>query len=142
MLLFCFQAEGGKKAEAVATVLAAVDLARVRQPGHDEGGVAAEEEAVETGIRHQETVEKEIIAMKTFLVEPPAAVDVTSEQQKVEVSQISHASKASEISQISQVSQISQLSQVSEVSQVRGVQQIYVRFYTIHLTERTKFNRS
>ena len=39
----CLQGEGGKKAEAVATVLAAVDQARVRKPVHAEGGHAEEE---------------------------------------------------------------------------------------------------
>lgn len=43
----CLQAEGGKRAGAVATVMAAVDLARVRLPVHVEGGRAEEEEAVE-----------------------------------------------------------------------------------------------
>lgn len=38
------QAEGGKRAGAVATVVAAVDLARVRQPVHVEGSRAEEEE--------------------------------------------------------------------------------------------------
>lgn len=49
----CLQAEGGKRAGAVATVLAAVDLARVRQPVHVEGGRTEEEEAVEVGLRQQ-----------------------------------------------------------------------------------------
>lgn len=48
----CLQAEGGKRAGAVATVLAAVDLARVRQPVHVEGG-QADEEAVEVGSKQQ-----------------------------------------------------------------------------------------
>lgn len=47
----CLQLEGEKKAEAVATVVAAVDLARVRQPPHEEEGIAEEEEAVEVEIR-------------------------------------------------------------------------------------------
>lgn len=51
----CLQAEGGKRAGAVATVVAAVDLARVRQPVHAEGGPAEEEEAVavEAELRQQ-----------------------------------------------------------------------------------------
>lgn len=50
----CLQAEGGKRAGAVATVVAAVDLARVRQPVHVEGGRAEEEEeAVEAELRQQ-----------------------------------------------------------------------------------------
>ncbi len=53
----CLQAGGGKRAGAVATVVAAVDLARVRQPVHGEGGRAEEEEseAVETELRQQAT---------------------------------------------------------------------------------------
>lgn len=51
----CLQAEGGKRAGAVATVMAAVDLARVRQPVHVEGGRGEEEkaEAVEAELRQQ-----------------------------------------------------------------------------------------
>lgn len=49
----CLQAEGGKRAGAVATVLAAVDLARVRQPAHAEGGRAEEDEAVKVDLRQQ-----------------------------------------------------------------------------------------
>lgn len=48
----CLQAGGGKRAGAVATVVAAVDLARVRQPVHVEGGAEQEEvEAVEVELR-------------------------------------------------------------------------------------------
>ena len=43
----CLQAVGGKRAGAVATVVAAVDLARVRQPVHVEGGRTEEEEEAE-----------------------------------------------------------------------------------------------
>lgn len=41
--LLCLQGEGGLKAEAVATVMAAVDLARVRQPVHVEASGHEEE---------------------------------------------------------------------------------------------------
>lgn len=41
------QAEGEKKAEAVATVVAAVDLARVRKPVFEEGEESEEDRAVE-----------------------------------------------------------------------------------------------
>lgn len=51
--LLCLQAEGGKRAGAVATVVAAVDLARVRQPALVEGGRAEEDEAVEVDLRQQ-----------------------------------------------------------------------------------------
>lgn len=87
----CLQAEGGKKAEAVATVVAAVDLARVRQPVHAEGGQAEEEEeAVEAETRQQAamTVEKHVVATKTLPSEPPAAIAVTFEQHGVQVSQV------------------------------------------------------
>lgn len=53
----CLQAEGGKRAGAVATVVAALDLARVRQPVHVDGGQAEEKEAntVEAELRQQAT---------------------------------------------------------------------------------------
>lgn len=88
--LLCLQGEGGKKAEAVATVVAAVDLARVLKPVHAEGGQAEEPEAVEVEIRQQAaaTAEKQIFATKTLPAEPPAAVAVASEQRKVQVSQV------------------------------------------------------
>lgn len=81
----CLQAEGGKKAEAVATVVAAVDLARVRLPVHAEGGLAEEEEAVEVEIRQQgrEMTAEKYVATKTLPAELPAAVSVTSEQHRV-----------------------------------------------------------
>lgn len=88
--LLCLQGEGGKKAEAVATVVAAVDLARVRKPVHAEGGQAEEQEAIEVEMRQQAvtTAEKHIVATKPLPVEPPAAVAVASEQRKVQVSQV------------------------------------------------------
>lgn len=50
----CLQAGGGKRAGAVATVVAAVDLARVRQPVHVEGGQAEEKEVkLEAEFRQQ-----------------------------------------------------------------------------------------
>lgn len=86
---FCLQAEGGKKAEAVATVVAAVDLARVRQPAHAEGG-GAEEEAVEEEVQLQAAAEKHI-EMKTLAAEPAAAV--VSEPQRLQVTQVGEFSK-------------------------------------------------
>ncbi|MEQ2219931.1 hypothetical protein ILYODFUR_000155 [Ilyodon furcidens] len=47
------EAEGGIKAGAVAKVVAAVDLARIRQPVHVEGGRVEEVEAVEAEMRQQ-----------------------------------------------------------------------------------------
>lgn len=41
----CVQAGGGKRAGAVATVVAAIDIARVRQPVHVEGTETEEEDA-------------------------------------------------------------------------------------------------
>ena len=87
----CLQAEGGKKAGAVATVMAAVDLARVRLPVHGEGGVAEEEEALEVEIKQrgrQMAAEKHVVVTKTPPAEPAAAVTVSSEQHTVQVSQV------------------------------------------------------
>ncbi|KAJ0005748.1 hypothetical protein NQD34_015642 [Periophthalmus magnuspinnatus] len=81
------QAEEGKKAEAVATVVAAVDLARVRLPVHEEGGAAEEEESME--MRTQAEKKIEVIQIKT--PEAPPAV----KQKTVQVTQIQ---KTSEIS--------------------------------------------
>lgn len=68
------------KAEAVATVVAAVDLARVRQPGHEEDGGAEEEEAVEVERRQQVEEKEEKHVVVTTL---PAAPAVSSEQLRV-----------------------------------------------------------
>lgn len=87
----CLQAEGGKKAEAVATVVAALDLARVRQPAHAEGRVKEEEETLEAEIRQQGRemiAERHVVEIKTLPAEPPTAVSVASEQHKVQVSQV------------------------------------------------------
>lgn len=85
----CLQAEGGKKAGAVATVVAAVDLARVRLPLADDD----EEEAAEGGIGQQPqeiTTEKHVVETKILGAGPPAAVSVTSDQRRVQVSQVRH----------------------------------------------------
>lgn len=88
--LLCLQGEGGKKSEAVATVVAAVDLARVRKPVHAEGDQAGEQEAIEVEMRQQAaaTAETQIVTTKKLPAEPPAAVAVASEQRKVQVSQV------------------------------------------------------
>lgn len=80
-LLLCLQAEGGKKAGAVATVVAAVDLARVRLP------LADEEEAAEGEMTPQAkaiTSEKRVVETKIAVAEPPPAVSVT----RVQASQV------------------------------------------------------
>lgn len=82
--LLCLQGEGGKKSEAVATVVAAVDLARVRKPMQAEGTQAEEQEAIEAQMAAA-TAEKQIVTTKK-LPEPPVAV--TSEQRKVHLSQV------------------------------------------------------
>ena len=92
MYSLCLQ-EGGKKAEAVATVVAALDLARVRQPAHVEGRVKEEEETLEAEIRQQGRemiAERQVVEIKTLPAEPPTAVSVhaASEQHKVQISQV------------------------------------------------------
>lgn len=84
----CPQAEGGKKAGAVATVVAAVDLARVRLPLADE-----EEETAEGEVSQQAkeiTTEKRVVETKVVGAGPPAAVAMTSDQRRVQVSQVRH----------------------------------------------------
>lgn len=85
--LLCFQAEGGKKAEAVATVVAAVDLARVRLPVHEEGGLADEEEELEIRQQGRKVTAAEQVVETTMLPAEPAAA-VTSERHGVQVSQV------------------------------------------------------
>lgn len=85
----CLQAEGGKKAGAVATVVAAVDLARVRLPLADE----EEEEAAEGEIRQQAkeiTTEKRVVETKILGAGPPPALSVASDQRRVQVTQVRH----------------------------------------------------
>lgn len=85
----CLQAEGGKKAGAVATVVAAVDLARVRLPlAEDE-----EEEAAEGEIRQQAreiTGERRVVETKILGAGPSPAPPVTSDQRGVQVTQVRH----------------------------------------------------
>uniref|UniRef100_A0A3B3XJ54 Ig-like domain-containing protein n=2 Tax=Poecilia mexicana TaxID=48701 RepID=A0A3B3XJ54_9TELE len=88
------ETEGEKKAEAVATVLAAVDLARVRQPIHEEGvwgGEEEEEEEEVLQVKHKAAVitDKQVVAAKT------------EEQRRV---------------QIQEVQQIHQIQRTAEVS--------------------------
>ena len=68
----CLQGEGEKKAEAVATVVAAVDLARVRLPVQEEGGWTEEEKAVD--LKQQATA--------------PAEAAVSTEQRRVQLTQV------------------------------------------------------
>lgn len=97
----CLQAEGGTRAGAVATVVAAVDLARVRLPVRAEDGVA-EEEKVEVRQQAREIVaekhafESELpapapapaLALAPALAPAPAPVSVASERHTVQVSQV------------------------------------------------------
>lgn len=88
--LLCLQGEGGKKSEAVATVVAAVDLARVRKSLHAEDDQAGDQEAMEVEMRQQTaaTAEKQIVTTKKLPAESPAVVAVASEQRKVQLSQV------------------------------------------------------
>lgn len=73
----------------MATVVAAVDLARVRLPLADD----EEEEAAEGEIRQQAkeiTPEEHVVETKILGAGPPPAVSVTSEQRRVQVSQVRH----------------------------------------------------
>lgn len=85
--LWCLQAEGGKKAEAVAKVVAAVDHARVRLP------VADEEETLQAEIRQQarEIMTEKVVQTKKLPAEAPPpqpVVSVVSEQLGVQVTQV------------------------------------------------------
>lgn len=87
----CPQAEGGKKAGAVATVVAAVDLARVRLPLAGEEEEQEVEEAAGGEIRLQTkaiTSETRVVETKIVGAGPPPAV--TSDQRGVQVSQVRH----------------------------------------------------
>lgn len=69
----------------MATVVAAVDLARVRLP------LADEEEPAEGEMRPQAkeiTTEKRVVETKTVGVEAPPAVSVSCDQLRVQVSQV------------------------------------------------------
>ncbi|KAF7659178.1 hypothetical protein LDENG_00002630, partial [Lucifuga dentata] len=78
------EAEGGKKAEAVATVLAAVDLARVRQPVYADGGVTEEEDSVEAGLRQQAS--QMLTTAQDVRPEPEPAQPVVQIQRVTEIS--------------------------------------------------------
>lgn len=74
----------------MATVVAAVDLARVRLPL---AGEEEEEEEAEGEIRQQAkeiTTEKRVVETKVLGAGPPPAVAVTSDQRGVQVSQVRH----------------------------------------------------
>lgn len=72
------QAEGEKKAEAVATVVAAVDLARVRKPVLKEGDRAEEDEAVDVKEQEAAPADKPAQATKS----------APEEQRHVQVQQV------------------------------------------------------
>lgn len=83
------QGEGGKKAGAVATVLAAVDHARVRKPAQAERG-AAEEATLEFDMSQQQAMyaaEQQVRARTEATLAPPTA-HVTAAQKTVHVSQV------------------------------------------------------
>lgn len=74
-------------------MVAAVDLARVRLPVHEEGGLADEEEEEEEELEIRQQGRKvtaaEQVVETTMLPAEPAAVAVTSEQRGVQqVSQV------------------------------------------------------
>lgn len=75
----------GKKADAVATVLAAVDHARIRKPMHAEGAQMEEE----TDIRHQEMLatKQQVTSKKELLLSPPEMTTATTEKT-VHVTQV------------------------------------------------------
>lgn len=78
----CFCQGDGKKAEAVATVLAAVDQARVRKPTHAE----MEEDA---DVRHEEMLatKQKVTSKKEMLLIPPETPMPTTEKS-VHVTQV------------------------------------------------------
>lgn len=81
--LLCLQAETEKKADAVATVVAAVDLARVRQPA-PEGSWA--EEALEMELEQDLalTFEEQAVAIESA----PADSAVPTDQHRVQMLQV------------------------------------------------------
>nr|XP_023657555.1 titin-like isoform X5 [Paramormyrops kingsleyae] len=90
------EAEGGKKAEAVATVLAAVDLARIRKPAQAEEG-HAEEEILEPDLKRQalDTQASKMITMtmKTEALQIPSSSQIASDEHRVQVSQIQRSTE-------------------------------------------------
>lgn len=74
-----------KKAGAVATVLAAVDQARVRKPVHVESALAEEE----MDIKQQAVLSaKQQAASKMEVLQVPSEIPSTSTEQSVHVSQV------------------------------------------------------
>ncbi|XP_050975118.1 titin-like, partial [Labeo rohita] len=82
----------GKKAGAVATVLAAVDHARIRKPTHAEGAQLEEE----ADIRHQEMLatKQQVTSKKELLLIPPEMPPSTTEKS-VHVTQIQRTTEVS-----------------------------------------------
>lgn len=81
--LLCLQAEGEKKAEAVATVVAAVDLARVLQPVTLE---EEEEATVHVETKQQAATEKQVVLAKIAPAE--AAAEASGQHRAVVLSQV------------------------------------------------------
>ncbi|CDQ62005.1 unnamed protein product [Oncorhynchus mykiss] len=86
------------KSEAKATVVAAVDLARVRKPLHAEGG-HAEEETIQSDLKQQmmmATTEQQVtvkteaatVPMVQIPIIPPPSIQTTSDEQSIHVTQI------------------------------------------------------
>ncbi|CDQ65448.1 unnamed protein product [Oncorhynchus mykiss] len=81
--------EGGKKAEAKATVVAAVDLARVRKPVHGERG-HAEEETIDSDIKQQSmlsTTEQQF-STRTEAGQMQTTIQTLAPEQSIHVSQM------------------------------------------------------
>lgn len=95
--------KGGKKAEAKAKVVAAVDLARVRKPMHGEKG-HAEEETYESDLKQQSmlsTTEQQVtvkteaatVPMVQIPIIPPPSIQTTADEQSIHVTQVCYLFK-------------------------------------------------
>lgn len=85
MISDCFCQGDGKKAEAVATVLAAVGHARIRKPTHAEGAQMEEE----ADISHQEMLAtKQQVTSKKELLLIPTEMTTSTTEKSVHVTQV------------------------------------------------------
>lgn len=81
--------KGGKKAEAKAKVVAAVDLARVRKPMHGERG-HAEEETIDSDLKQQSmlsTTEQQF-STRTEAGQMQTTIQTLAPEQSIHVSQV------------------------------------------------------